>query len=235
VILSLPNSHVAVHVLENDVLPAVERGCVVIDMGTTLVRDSRRLCGAFRERGVELLDAPVSGGTVGAARGELYVFVGGDRAAAESRWDILSVLGGARLTWCGESGCGQVTKAVNQLAMGLVDAAFLEAISFGVNGGVDAQTLSDAVGGGDGFRAHLRRIAERVAAGDGDANDVKYAELAYFLDFARDQRFPTPMLDGLSRFLSERAETRRDNMNRPYPPFWSALTAGPETSQGSAI
>jgi 2-hydroxy-3-oxopropionate reductase len=236
IVLSLPSSHVAVDVMEQELLPAVRAGSVVIDMGTTLVRETRRLHAAFAGCGAHLIDAPVSGGTGGAAKGELFVFVGGDRSVAESRWTLLEALGGGRLTWCGESGSGQVTKAVNQLGMGLVDAAFIEAIAFGVNAGVPAEVLERAVGGEGGWRAHLSRIASRVAAGEGDGNDVKYAEHAYFLDLAHREGFPAPMLEALYAYMSRFPETARDNMNRPYPPLWSALTGGaaPPTPEGGA-
>lgn len=233
IVLSLPSSHVAVEVMEQQILPAAREGIVVIDMGTTIVRETRRLSTAFKERGVTLLDAPVSGGTGGAEKGELFIFVGGEKAVADSRWPLLEALGGGRLTWCGESGCGQITKAVNQLGMGLVDAAFIEAIAFGVNGGVPAEVLEKAVGGESGWRAHLAKTASRIAAGNGDGNDVKYAEHAYFLDFAHDEGFPAPMLDALYAYMSRFEETARDNMNRPYPPLWSALT-GSTTPKGGA-
>lgn len=234
VVLSLPSSHVAVEVMDQQILPAAREDTVVIDMGTTLVRETRRLATAFRARGVTLLDAPVSGGTVGAAKGELFVFVGGEKSVAESRWPLLEALGGGRLTWCGESGCGQITKAVNQLGMGLVDAAFIEAVAFGVNGGVPADVLEKAVGGESGWRAHLSRIASRIASGDGDGNDVKYAEHAYFLDFARSEDFPVPMLDALYSYMQQFPETHRDNMNRPYPPLWSALSGRITPEEGGA-
>ena len=229
VVLSLPSSAVTVRVLEA-LVPIVSPDTVVIDMGTTIARETRRLAAAFAARGATLLDAPVSGGTVGAAKGDLYVFVGGDRAAFDREHRLLSALGGARLTWCGTSGAGQVAKAVNQLCMGLVDAAYLEAVAFGVRAGVDAATLAEAVGGDGGFRLRLREVAERVVAGEGDGNDVKFAEFAYFLDEADRIGFPAPMLTALHDFMKQFPSTHRDNMGRPYPPLWSALAVGGEAA-----
>lgn len=116
IVLSLPNSHVAVDVIEHQIAPAARAGTTVIDMGTTVVAETRRLHELLRSQDVELIDAPVSGGTVGAAAGKLYVFAGGARSAVERQWALLECVGGGRLTYCGESGCGQITKAVNQLA-----------------------------------------------------------------------------------------------------------------------
>ncbi len=224
IFVSLPSSQVTVDVIENQIAPAARPGSVVIDLGTTLVRETRRLHGVLEHRGVALLDAPVSGGPAGAAAGRLYVFVGGRREAAERHWDMLAVLGGARLTYCGESGTGQIAKAVNQLAMGLVDAAFIEAVAFGVAGGVDAAVLRDAIGADSGFRAQFKTIAGRIADGRGDAMDVKYAELGYFVDAAEAHGYAAPMLRALHTFMKAFPESERDNMGRPYPPLYSALT-----------
>lgn len=222
-LLSLPSSAVTVQVLEDEVLPAAGRGCVVIDLGTTVVRETQRLCRLFRERGVALLDAPVSGGPVGAATGGLFMFVGGDREAVDGNWKLLSVLAGSRLTYCGPSGSGQITKAVNQLAMGLVDAAFLEAIAFGVTAGVDAAVLLNAVGGDAGFRRQFRAIADSVISGNAESIDAKFAEFPYFLDEADRRGFDAPVLRSLAGHLRDRAKTHRDTMGRPFPPLWNAL------------
>jgi 3-hydroxyisobutyrate dehydrogenase-like beta-hydroxyacid dehydrogenase len=133
------------------------------------------------------------------------------------------VLSGARLTYCGESGAGQVTKGVNQLAMGLVSAAYTEAVAYGVAAGVDADVLLRAVGGSGGFRGQFESIAGRIVGGDGDAMDHKHAEYDYFLNEADRRGFPAPILRGLARFLDSRPASRRDNVNRPYAPLWSAL------------
>ncbi len=230
IILSLPSSDVTVRVIETEILPAAGGGTTIIDMGTTLVRETRRLCAELRQKSVELLDAPVSGGTEGAMRGELFVFAGGDRSTFEKHQSLLGALAGARLTYCGDSGNGQVVKASNQLAMGLVDAAYLEAVAFGVTAGVQADVLSEAIGGESGFRRRFREIADRIEAGEGEEMDAKYPEYGYFLDEAKRSGFPAPILTAVHSFLEGRAKTGRDNMDRPYPPFWSALT---ESARGT--
>ncbi|TVR52463.1 MAG: NAD(P)-dependent oxidoreductase [Spirochaetaceae bacterium] len=224
VFTSLPSSRVTVNVIETEIAPSVKPGATVVDLGTTLLDETRRLHKLLKSREVGFLDAPVSGGEGGAATGTLFIFVGGDRAVADRTWKVLGVLGGSRLTYCGESGAGQITKAVNQLAMGLVDAAFIEAVAFGVAGGVDAETLQQAVGGDGGFRKQFHDIAGRIADGKGDGMDVKYAEYQYFLDDAKVTGFTAPILTNLHAFMKRYPDVGRDNMNRPYPPLWSALT-----------
>lgn len=224
VLLSLPSSKVTVGVLEDQILPSVQDGTVVVDMGTTVASQTRRLHALFADRGAHLLDAPVSGGAIGCAMGSLYCFVGGDREPAERVWPILTALASARLTYCGPSGCGQITKGVNQLAMGFLTAAYSEAIAYGVKAGVDEATLMRAVGGDAGFRAEFHEIAVKVLAGAGDAMDHKYAEFDYFLDEADRVGFDAPILRALKDYLSPHPATGRDNMGRPFPPLWSRLT-----------
>ena len=233
VFTSLPSSRVTVDVIENHVAPSLNSGATVVDLGTTLLTETRRLHALITQRGADFLDAPVSGGEGGAASGTLFIFVGGDKAVADRAWTVLGVLGGSRLTYCGESGAGQITKAVNQLAMGLVDAAFIEAVAFGVAGGVDAKTLQQAVGGDGGFRKQFHDIAGRIADGNGDKMDVKYAEFAYFLADAKVTGFTSPILTNLYAFMKRYPDVGRDNMNRPYPPLWSALTGASEPTADS--
>ncbi len=224
VMLSLPASHVTVEVLEQQVLPAVSEGTTVIDLGTTLAEETRRLARLFTEKGADLVDAPVSGGPVGSATGALYVFAGGDREAVRRAWPVLSTLGsGGRVTWCGPSGAGQVTKGVNQLAMGLLSAACMEAVGYGVAGGVDPAVLLQAVGGSGGFRAQFEGVASRIVSGLGDTMDHKAAEFDYFLDEADRTGFAAPMLRGLADLVKDVPKSSRDNMNRPFSPFWSTM------------
>ena len=224
VMLSLPASHVTIEVLEQQVLPAVPEGTTVIDLGTTLAEETRRLARLFNEKGADLVDAPVSGGPVGSAKGALYVFAGGDREAVRRAWPVLSTLGsGGRVTWCGPSGAGQVTKGVNQLAMGLLSAACMEAVGYGVAGGVDPAVLLQAVGGSGGFRAQFEGVASRIVSGLGDTMDHKAAEFDYFLDEADRTGFAAPMLRGLADLVKDVPKSSRDNMNRPFSPFWSTM------------
>lgn len=225
-LLSLPSSCVTVDVIEHQVVPAAREGMVVIDLGTTVVRETERLAVLLRERGAFMIDAPVSGGSAGAAEGKLYVFAGGERAAFDASLKVLEAIGGGKVTYCGGSGCGQVVKGVNQLAMGLVEAAYIEAVAYGVAGGVEPGAIRDAVGGESGWRADLQRIASRIEKGEGDSMDTKYAEFEYFRDEAERTGFPAPILTALSTFMSQFPATGRDNMNRPYPPLWSALFGG---------
>src|SRR5690606_31119156 len=86
---SLPSSNGWVQIAEGEILPQVRPGQIMIDFGTVTPPETRRLATCFAARGVELVDAPVSGGGRGAQQAQLYLFVGGDRATVERCLSIL--------------------------------------------------------------------------------------------------------------------------------------------------
>jgi 3-hydroxyisobutyrate dehydrogenase-like beta-hydroxyacid dehydrogenase len=224
VLTSLRSSAVFVEVAEGELLPAARAGQIFMDMGTTEAPETRRLSAAFAAKGAALVDAPVSGGPGGAAGGTLHIFVGGDEAAVEKVRPILDVLGDPRhVARCGPSGCGQVVKGVNQLAMGLVAAAYLEAIAFGVRGGADLDAIAASVGGEEGWRKRLADYAGRVRDGSAESVYVKFPELPYFLREAREQGFEMPMTEALFRFCDAGPRNWRDNMQRECVAFWHQL------------
>lgn len=231
VLTSLRTSDLTVQVMQTELLPAARSGQVFVDLGTTRVTDTRRLAEAFAAKGAALVDAPVSGDP----RKPVYMFVGGAEDAVGRARPVLEVIAdAAHLTHAGASGAGQILKGVNQLAMGLVSAAWLETLSFAVRQGVDAAVVQQAVGGSAGFRAVLAAEAQRVMDQEAEGQDCKQAELAYFLDAARAAGIALPLTAALHAFTSVGAPRWRDNMDRPYESFWwrlgqpPALGAGPE-------
>lgn len=223
ILTSLPNSKVAIEVIEHDVLPHVSTGTIVVDMGTTIVSETRRVASLYTARGASLVDAPVSGGPVGTATGQLYTFVGGDRDAVQRVWPVLKLLSKARLTYCGPSGAGQVTKGVNQLAMGLLNAAMVEAVAYGAASGVDEAILLEAIGGQGGFRGEFAKVASHIAAGLGDQVNYKHTEFDYFLAQSDDVGFAAPIMRALAAYMEPFPYDQIDNMNRAFPSLWGAL------------
>lgn len=220
VLASLPSSAVFERVAAETLVPAASPGRVFVDLGTTEVSVTRRTAQALAERGAALVDAPVSGDP----RGDVHVFVGGPPEAVDRGMPILRTLAGAKpCVHAGPSGCGQILKGVNQLAMGLVQAAWLETVSYATRQGLDPGVVAEAVGGPDGWRATLAETALLVKNGDPDAFDLKFAEWPYILNAAWKAGIRMPMLEALAEFLDGRATDRRDNMGRPYAPLWSAL------------
>jgi 3-hydroxyisobutyrate dehydrogenase len=143
VISMLPASrHVeGLYLGEQGILPAVEDGALVIDCSTIAPASARKVAEAAALRGVAMIDAPVSGGTAGAAAGTLTFIVGGETDALERARPVLSAMG-KNIFHMGAAGAGQVAKLCNNMALGVIMAATGEAIALGVANGLDASTLS---------------------------------------------------------------------------------------------
>ncbi len=221
---SLPSSASFVEVAQHQILPCVRSGQILIDFGTVIPTETRRLAHCFAEKGVDLIDVPVSGGGSGAQRAQLYMFAGGNPASFERCRPILETVGGPeRLTYCGPAGSGQVVKGVNQLMMGVVEAAYLEAISFGVNSGVDVNIIKQAIGNEGRWRADFSRVAQRIADGQGNQVGVKFRELPYFIDAAEKQGFALPITATLHAHCDQGPRIVVDD-HRDAPSYWHELT-----------
>ena len=232
VMTSLRSSDVFCSVAEQHLIPNAREDQVFIDLGTTEVEKTKELATAFAKKGATLIDAPVSGGPHGSETGTLRIFVGGDAAAVKKCRPILEVLGEPKyVVYCGPSGSGQIVKGVNQLAMGLGDAAFMEAMAYGVCAGVDPTAIREAVGMGDGWRGQFDRIAKRIIDGEGGTLVVKYPELPYFLAAAKAAGFEIPLTEALYEFCKNENYEMFDNMNRPSRSFWRTLTKDSEAEE----
>lgn len=144
VITMLPASaHVnALYLGENGVLDAAKRGALLIDSSTIAPETSRQVASAAAAKGYAMIDAPVSGGTVGAAAGTLTFIVGGESAALERAQPVLQAMG-KNIFHAGTSGAGQVAKICNNMLLGIQMVGTAEAINLGVSLGLDPKVLSD--------------------------------------------------------------------------------------------
>lgn len=123
------------------VLAALPPGALVIDCSTIAPASARKVATAAAARGLAMLDAPVSGGTAGAAAATLTFIVGGEAAALQRARPLLQAMG-RNIFHLGEAGAGQVAKLCNNMALGVIMAATGEALALGVAHGLDAATLS---------------------------------------------------------------------------------------------
>jgi 2-hydroxy-3-oxopropionate reductase len=128
-------------------IAAARPGSLVVDMSTVSPAAARELAAEAGERGVAFLDAPVSGGDVGARDGTLSIMVGGDGVEVERARPVCEVLG-SRVTHVGAAGAGQVAKACNQVLVAVIFGGLAEALVLGSKLGVDPAAILDAVGGG---------------------------------------------------------------------------------------
>jgi len=145
----LPNSpHVKEVVLgKNGVIEGVRKGQILIDMSSIAPLVSQEIAKELEKKGVEILDAPVSGGEEKAKSGTLAFMVGGKKEVFEKCKDILDVMGGS-VTLVGDIGAGQTTKLANQVIVALNIAAVAEAMVLGKKAGVDPEKIFNAIRGG---------------------------------------------------------------------------------------
>lgn len=149
VITMLPNSpEVNEVVLEQDgVIEGAKPGTVVIDMSSIAPLASRKIYEALGKKGVEFLDAPVSGGEPKAIDGTLAVMVGGKKEVFEKYYDIMMVMA-ASVVYVGESGAGNVAKLCNQIVVALNISALSEALMLAKKAGADPDLVYQAIRGG---------------------------------------------------------------------------------------
>jgi 2-hydroxy-3-oxopropionate reductase len=149
VITMLPDSPQVEEVLagEDGVFEGVREGALIVDMSTISPVVTESLAASAKEKGASLLDAPVSGGDVGAIEGTLSIMVGGDEADFERARPLFEVVG-KTVTHVGPTGAGQVTKAANQIVVALTIEAVSEALVLGSKGGVSPEKILDVLGGG---------------------------------------------------------------------------------------
>lgn len=169
IITMLPNSpHVkAVALGENGIIEGVSEGDVFIDMSSISPLVSQEVGEALLEKGVESLDAPVSGGQEGAEAGTVAFMVGGKEKVFEVHKEILEVMGGS-VTLVGDLGAGQTTKLVNQVIVGINISAVAEALSFGKKAGVDPENIFNAIRGGLAGSQCMEDKAPRMLEGNYD-------------------------------------------------------------------
>jgi 2-hydroxy-3-oxopropionate reductase len=149
VITMLPDSPQVREVVAGEVgvLEGISEGALLIDMSTISPVVTEELAEALQEKGASMLDAPVSGGDVGAIDGTLSIMVGGHEADFQRAKPLFEAMG-KTITHVGPTGAGQVTKAANQVVVALTIEAVSEALVLGSAGGVSAEKILEVLGGG---------------------------------------------------------------------------------------
>ena len=176
------------------VVRSARQGLVVVDHSTISPAATRQMSAALAARGAALLDAPVSGGDVGARNATLAIMVGGDEAAFGRVEPLLRVMG-KTITYCGPSGAGQLTKLVNQILVSVTNLATCEALVFAKKHGLDLEKTIGAVAPGAAGSWQLANLGPRMAAGDNRAGfmvDLQQKDLRLVLQSAADSNTSLP-------------------------------------------
>jgi len=165
VITMVPDTPDVELVLTGDagVLSTLQRGAIVIDMSSISPAATQRLARRVADRGGSMLDAPVSGGEIGAINAQLSIMVGGDDDAFARALPVLQAMGNKdRIVHIGPSGAGQVCKICNQIAIGGALAGVSEAFALAKKAGVDAARVRQALLGGFAASRVLEVHGERM-------------------------------------------------------------------------
>ncbi|MBW7850400.1 MAG: NAD(P)-dependent oxidoreductase [Rhodospirillales bacterium] len=196
---------------DDGVIAGLRKGAVVVDMGTTAVAATRALAWQVRAAGGEYVDAPVSGGQLGAEAATLTIMAGGSEESFSRLVPVFETLG-RTVTHVGGVGAGQVAKAANQVIVGVTIAAVAEALALGQRAGVDSDRLRSALMGGFAASRVLEVHGARMAQGNfqpGGKVVTHRKDLEQALGLAADLGLDLPTT-ALVRDLFDRAAARGD-------------------------
>ncbi len=178
----------------NGVIEGAHPGMILIDNSTIKPAASREIFLRFREVGVSALDAPVSGGDIGAKKGTLAIMVGGEAEALEKAMPVLEAIG-KKITHVGDAGAGQVAKAANQIMVAAQMVAEAELMLFAQKSGVDVAKVIEAIKGGAAQCWTLDVKPQRLLSGNrapGFKSSLQAKDLNIVMDTARDYNAVLP-------------------------------------------
>ena len=181
---------------ENGVISGLAEGALVIDMGTSGVSATKRLAEAIQRAGARYIDAPVSGGEVGAKEGTLSIMVGGDERDLARAEPVFRILGKAT-THVGPVGSGQAAKAANQVIVGATVAIVAEALLLAKEAGADMAAVREALSGGFAGSRILELHGQRMIDGSfapGARASTQLKDMRQAADLAEECGLSLPLL-----------------------------------------
>jgi 3-hydroxyisobutyrate dehydrogenase len=204
IVSSLPADK-EVRLVIGEAIDSVASGAVWIDHSTISADGARQYCAALAERGVEFLDAPVSGGVDGAKNGSLTVMVGGRQDAFDRVEPTVAAYAG-RMTLMGESGAGQITKMTNQICVVGVCQALAEGLDFAMRAGLDAHQVVTAMTQGSSTSWQMENRASQMIDGEFDfgfSTTLMRKDVGLVLDEARAMNVSLPVTALVGQFLAD--------------------------------
>ncbi len=210
-IVGYPQDVEEVFLGHDGVVRNAKQGALIIDMTTSSPELAERIYHDAAERGVSALDAPVSGGDVGAREARLSIMVGGDREAFETARPLFELMGNA--VYQGPKGSGQKTKMANQIAIAAGMLGVCEAIAYSVRSGLDPKTVLSSIENGAAGSWSLSNLGPRMIAGNFDPGFyIKHfiKDMRIAIDSAASYSLDVP---GLELALSMYEELARKGMD----------------------
>jgi len=144
-----------------------KKGTILVDMTTSTPELAQRIYEAGQENGIHCVDAPVSGGDLGAKNGTLTIFVGANVDVYEKLLPLFNVMG-KNIVYLGEAGAGQHGKMANQIAVAGASAGVAESLAYAKAAGIDLEKIQGAVSTGAGGSWQMTNMGPRIIAGDFD-------------------------------------------------------------------
>jgi len=228
IITMLPDSPDVKEVIlgKDGVLEGIKPGSIVIDMSSINPLVSQEIEKELRKRGVEMLDAPVSGGETGAIQGTLAIMVGGEEKVFKDCVDILNALG-KNIVRVGGIGAGGFVKLVNQIIVAMNIAAVGEAFTLGAKAGLDPQVIHQAIRGGLAGSQVLETKAPMIFGRNfkpGFKIKLHHKDLQNALSTAKDLGVPLPLSSFVQQiFLSLMTEGRGEEDHSALATFFEKM------------
>jgi 3-hydroxyisobutyrate dehydrogenase len=198
VMMCVTDQHAVEEVLfaDDGIGASAKPGLLVVDFSSIAPASAREFAARLAERGIGLVDAPVSGGVTGAEQGTLAIMAGGKAEHVERVRPVVMHLA-QRFTRMGDSGAGQTTKLCNQIIVGSLVAVIAEAVRLAEAAGVDAKMLPEALKGGFADSAPLQVFGARMAARTFEpsigAVSIMLKDLENAAAVAKERTVPLPM------------------------------------------
>jgi 2-hydroxy-3-oxopropionate reductase len=179
---------------QHGIITGAASGLIHIDMSTISPSVTRWIAESYAPKGIEMLDAPVSGGEGGAINATLSIMAGGKREVFDRCLPLFEVMG-RTITYCGPIGAGQTTKLCNQVAVSVTNMAVCEALVLAAKAGVEPKTMLDAISGGAASSWQMLNLGPKMIEGDfrpGFKVWHQQKDLRLALEVARDNALPLP-------------------------------------------
>ena len=179
---------------ENGVIEGAREGLICVDMSTISPSATKEMGAELSAKGVTLIDAPISGGEIGAIEGKLSIMMGGPRDMVEKVRPIMEVMG-RTVTHCGPLGSGQMTKLANQVMVIHTIMSIAEGLAFAEKAGLDLKTTWDVTSAGAAASHSLKVLGPKIIAGDlkpAFMVDLQQKDLRLVLECADQVKQPLP-------------------------------------------
>ena len=209
---------------EENLISKSRSGQIFIDHATIPVPAAKRIGAALRNRDVEYIEAPISGGQSGAHAGTLRMFLGGSKNLIDACMPLFEAAANPeKIVYCGEVGMGQAAKVVQQLTSRLPDLARLEVVQFGLKSGLSLDLIKKALNVDDDSKDPYVRICDAVERDDICQASYEFSEWEFYLEQAKNQNFAMPIIKTLFDLVKGGDYKVLDGAGRPEPSVWDEL------------